>query len=846
MIHCANGPLSGQTTVNARIQITCLIAIAFFLHLASPALSAPASTATDVRAFLKKHCFDCHGPDVQKADRRFDLLPAQATSLAELEILQEIVDQLNLQQMPPEDEPQPSADERAVIIESLTSTIATARATLDASGGHSVLRRLNAWEYRQTIGDLLGLNVEAWNPAADFPKEVKVDGLDNNGAQLVTSGMLLQHYLRAAEEAITRSTHFGEQPESKEYAQQTPFYFSEGKLKEKLPKLFHVDRFRFIPDTPYTDLYGRHYRGGHIGFLPLANIGVPHSGVYTVRVRAAAVDRVHPYGDKAVRGFRNGDPLVLELAAVDRKGSSTSSGNVSQMQSLALMELTDPEPKWFEWDVYIPRGFEPEVRFRNGTTATKALVRLMSQHASDFPEIQPFADMKPGTAKSHGLLKAYRGPKLRVWEIQVEGPHFDQWPTRGHKLMYGDLTPEQFNRQNVIEHLRRFATTAYRRPLNDRELAPIESMVLGKIDNGMPPVEALQLGYQTVLSAPGFLYLAEGEGELTMYALASRLSYFLWSSPPDAELLARAAGGTLANPEVLAAQVDRMLADGKSNRFVTHFIRRWLELDNIGEMPPSEEFVSYYRDNLGTHMRRETEAFLRHVLDENLPLREFLAADYSFLNRELAKHYGIDGVEGNELQQVSLPAGDRGGLLGQGAFLTASANGVDTSPVVRGIYVLEKVLGYTPPPPPPDVPDIEPDIRGAGTIRQQLKKHRESATCAECHRKIDPPGFALENFDAVGGWRHQYDGETPIDASGELPGGDSFSTVSEFRKLLVDRQDQFSRCLTEKLLAYAVGRELEIGDRPAIDRILAELAEQQGGLLDLIRMIVLSKPFLSN
>jgi hypothetical protein len=289
-----------------------------------------------------------------------------------------------------------------------------------------------------------------------------------------------------------------------------------------------------------------------------------------------------------------------------------------------------------------------------------------------------------------------------------------------------------------------------------------------------------------------------------------------------------------------------MLADPKSDRFVRHFVRRWLDLDNIGTMPPSADFLEYYRDNLETAMRQETETFFRHVLENNLSLREFLDADYSFLNRELALHYGIEGVEGNKLQRVSLKGSQRGGMLGHGAFLTASANGVDTSPVVRGIFVLEKLLGYTPPPPPPDVPAIEPDIRGAVTLREQLEKHREVATCAECHRKIDPLGFALENFDAIGGWRDKYDPKTPIDSAGKLPGGDSFRTVPEFRKLLVDRQDQFNRCLTEKLMTYALGRELEVGDRPSIDAILAELDGKQGGLRELIRLVVLSKPFLRN
>jgi hypothetical protein len=651
------------------------------------------------------------------------------------------------------------------------------------------------------------------------------------------------HYFVAAEEAIRRATQFGDRPPSKKYTQKSPFYFG-GKSYKELPKLFKVDRFRFIPETPYTDLYGRHYRGGHIGFLPLLRQGgVARSGVYTIRVRAAAVGRVHDYG-KALGDFRNGDPLVMEIAAVDRRGSVTSTGNVSNMTSLARIELTNEEPKWFEWKVYMEAGYEPEVRFRNGPLAAKRMVRVLTAQAADKPEFKPFVGMKGGTEKAHGVLKAYQGPRLRIWEIGVEGPHVDTWPTDGHRALYGNLTPGKLNAKTMIQRLEAFAEKAFRRAPLEGELAPIQQLVAGKLNEGVEPLQAFQIGCQAILCSPGFLYLNLGEGELNEVALASRLSYFLWSSLPDETLLKLAAAGKLQSD--LSAQVTRMLADSRSDRFVRHFVRRWLDLDNIGTMPPSGGFLEYHRDNLETAMRNETETFFRHVLDNNLSLREFLDADYSFLNRELALHYDIEGVQGNELQRVSLKGSRRGGLLGHGAFLTASANGVDTSPVVRGIYVLEKLLGYTPPPPPPDVPEIEPDIRGAVTIREQLVKHREIATCAECHRKIDPLGFALENFDAIGGWRDEYEEKKPIDSAGKLPGGDSFRTVPQFRKLLVDRQDQFNRCLTEKLMTYALGRELEVGDRASVDEILAELDGKKGGLRELMHLVVLSKPFLSN
>lgn len=794
--------------------------------------------------FLQAYCIDCHGAEKQKGDRRFDGLSETVSGIEDLEMWQEVLDLLNLGDMPPEDEKQPPVAERLAMIESTTELVTYGLAELVETGGHSVLRRINSWEYRQTIGDLLDLNVATWNPAADFPKEVVKSGFDNIGSELVTSGMLLDHYFDAAEEAVSRATNFEKRPKFQRYTQKSPFYF-QGKANADLPKLFQVDRFRFIPETPYTDMYGRHYRGGHIGFEPLARGGVPASGMYRVRVKAAAVDRRHPYGD-VIDDFRNGDPLVMELVAVDREGSVQSTGNVSEERSLARVELTSDEPEWFEWEVYFEEGFEPEVRFRNGTLATKRLVRIISQNAGHHEEVKPFVDMKNGNEKSHGLLKVYKGPKLRVWEVQVEGPLVEQWPLAGHQLLYGNLAREEVSERNATERLRVFAAAAYRRPLEAGEIAPIEALVSAKIDEGLTPFEALQLGFQTILCSPGFLYLSEGEGPLDEYALASRLSYFLWSSKPDAELLSLASRGRLKDSGELKRQVTRMLADPKSDRFVSNFIRRWLEVDNIGEMPVSEDFRHYFRDSIEEAMTGETEALFRHALDENKRPIELVSADYSFLNRELAMHYGIEGIEGSELQIVSLSGVPRGGLLGQSLFLTASANGVDTSPVVRGIYVLENILGYSPPPPPPDVPAIESDIRGAATIRDQLAKHREVETCAECHRKIDPLGFALENFDAIGQWRTHYGKKLEVDASGELPSGDAFTDWFQFKELMIERESAFERCLTEKLMTYALGRELDLRDRSTIDGIVNRLGEAEGGLADLVEAVVLSDAFASN
>ena len=792
--------------------------------------------------FLKTYCINCHGADKQKGDRRFDDLTTAIQTPDDAMAWQEILDQLNKGEMPPEDEKQPPKAELLSAVDAITQSIADATQRFKATGAHTVLRRLNSFEYRNTIGDLLGLNVQAWDPTTGFPSEVRDEGFDNNSAAQVTSGMLLDHYFVAAEEAIRRATAFGPKPEMKAYAQKSPFYF-EGKEYRDLPKLFHPDRYRWISDTGYDDLFARGYRGGHIGFEPLAHGGAPQSGRYTIRVQAAAVDLQHPYD--FLNEIRSGDPIVMEIAAVIRGGGNEETGNLKTERSIAVVELTSDKPQWFEWTVYLDRGEEPEVRFRNGTGKAKNLARRLSTHAKDYPEFKTKG--KLGKAEvAAAMLKAYRGPKLRIWEMQAQGPQLDQWPPSGHTLLYGKLTPDQITRASIAERLRFFAATAFRRPLLQGELAPIEKLVTAKLNAGMKPLEALQLGFQAILCSPGFLHVHDGTGKLNDFALASRLSYFLWSSIPDQTLYQLASAGKLHEPATLSAQVDRMLADPKSQRFVQNFIRLWLNLDHIGEMPVSTDFVRFYQDNIDTAMRAETEMFFRHILDKNLPPREFLTANYTFVNRELALHYGLPPVEGVQLRQVTLPKGERGGLLTHASFLTASANGVDTSPVVRGVYVQDKLLGYTPPPPPPDVPLIEPDASGAKTIREQLAMHRENTTCASCHQKIDPYGFALENFDAIGGWRERYSKLHTIDPSGDLPTGEKFKDVTDFRTLLIARHEQFTRGLAEKLLTYALGRHPEFTDRTAVDSIAKNISANQGGFKDLVRAVVLSDSFGRN
>lgn len=313
---------------------------------------------------------------------------------------------------------------------------------------------------------------------------------------------------------------------------------------------------------------------------------------------------------------------------------------------------------------------------------------------------------------------------------------------------------------------------------------------------------------------------------------------------PDNELIELASEGELLKPQVLRRQVHRMLIDQRSDALVEGFLGSWLGLRDLGSTPPDRgSFPDFYHYDLGGAMRQETFLFTRHMIDENLPARLFLDSDFTFVNRSLARHYGLEPPQDRGFQRVELQDRRRGGLLGQASVLTLTANGIDTSPVLRGVWLLDNLFGSPPDPPPPDVEPLDPDTRGATTIRDQLEKHRSVASCRDCHRKIDPLGFALENFDPIGGWRDGYGRGKPIDASGELPGGQKFLDVVEFKEILIRRRERFVRALVEKLLAYAVGRRIEPLDRPDVDQILESTQKQQYAIADIITEVVLSKAF---
>lgn len=396
-----------------------------------------------------------------------------------------------------------------------------------------------------------------------------------------------------------------------------------------------------------------------------------------------------------------------------------------------------------------------------------------------------------------------------------------------------------------------FAKRAYRRPLAESELDRLFNLMVIAWQKGSDEDEIFKTAVTAVLASPQFLFRVEadpspedddGVRELNDYELASRLSYFLWSSMPDERLFDLAAEGKLSDPEQLASEAVRMLADPKSEALVENFAGQWLQLRDLEVINPDPELFAEFDDRLRAAMRRETEMFFGSVIRDNRSVLEFLTADYTYVNARLARHYGIEEVEGDEFVRVSTAAGRRG-VLTHAGILMLTSNPTRTSPVKRGKWILDNILGEAPPPPPPDVPELDAEAETFGSLREQMQQHRSNESCAVCHRKMDALGFGLENFDAIGAWRDR-DGRFEIDSSGSLPGGRDFAGAADLMTILAEeKKNEFCRCLTEKMLTYALGRGLDSFDRCTTKEIVRQLQQNEYRFHTLITAIVTSEPF---
>ena len=796
------------------------------------------------KPFLETYCVGCHGSRLQKGDRRFDTLSMVVEDMKQSDtaiLWQDILDKINLGEMPPKRRPQPSEKEVRKFVALVTQELMHVQEKIKVA--KAPLRRLNRFEYRNTVRDLFKMNVDSFDPTESFPADGQVEGFDNNSEALVLSAHLMQNYLSAASGVLDKAIHFDSRP-------------------EQISILFRPDDFtgttrKIRPQVGWIvkDLDGTYVDLAH-GGLKTSRLwarkfrrGVPADGFYHIRVRATGINRQNMYTAKELRVDKT-EPIKLMLVGATQEAGSPGKYNNSERE-IATFELVDDEVRDYEVRIWLDKGYVPVIRYPNGPQPIKRVVRLIAEkhHPEslnpDWRKYQAEASHKGAPESGPYLSDVYQGPRVRVYELAITGPESPDWPPASHQTIFGS-GGEPADSVDVAGVLSRFATRAFRRPVSDQEMEPFVALVNRRRQQGEGAEDAIKAGLKAVMCSPHFLYLVEEDEQLSDYAIASRLSYFLWSSMPDDALFALAEKGELKNPKTIELQVRRMLADEKAKSFVDRFTDTWLRLNTLGSMPPDEKmFRSYYQFELEPLMKTETRLFFKHLLDNNLSIEDFLDSDYTFVNAYMAQLYGLEGIVGDDFRKVALSKDSmRGGLLGHASVLTATSNGVETSPVVRGVWILENILGTPPSPPPPDVEPLEPDIRGATTIRDQLAKHRKVSTCNDCHRKIDPLGFALENYDPIGSFRPTYKRRKEIETAGELPSGEKFEDITQLKGILKARKDQFAHCLTEKMLTYATGRVMTHYDRSAVDEIVKGLSQKGYGLKDLVVFVATSKTFL--
>ncbi|WP_237607512.1 DUF1592 domain-containing protein [Roseimaritima sediminicola] len=806
---------------------------------------AIASRAEVVQTFLNSFCIECHDAESAEGEREFATFRLPLESAQQLFTADEIVDQLTLRQMPPEAAEQPSDEQRLAVLEALRDGIDASRDKFRSTGGRTVLRRLSRREYENSLAALLGRRVDTLGLTADFPRDMAEGDMDNLGASLVTSGFLLDQYFQAAQRLV--ETRLGKP----QLEPQTWHFTDNFRQYEELsgPHRAAFDyEYLCLYEQPNTDTRQGGY--GHIeDFLE----GVPVSGLYDIEVHAQAMHRDTHYDPKIFR-IDFSEPFQLAVVPGD-----VTKGHIHYPQAVEpILDRTvvpDEQPEWLKFRVWLEAGQTPRFIFPNGPYESRASVITVNKRYKD--EFDP-KTYRSGVSRTH-ILREGALPHIRIGEIKIHGPVAEPQGGAEEVAVFGR---EGFQADHAVDQLNAFARRAFRRTLREEDRQRIATMYEQRVAEEASPRQAALDTLKMILCSPSFLYLSEitpeDETLLRPFDLASRLAFALWAAPPDEELLEVAESERLVEPEVLRGQVERMLADERSEAFVNSFLDNWLGLRRIGSMPPPRRAaVAYYAENLPESMKQEARLFFRHLLEENGPVTDLLDADYTFVDKRLAKLYDLPEQNTMSLadgfRRVELGEGvPRGGVLAMAGVLTVSADGVTTSPVTRGVWVSKNILGVDPPPPPDEVPAIDADVSGATTIRERLAKHREDQTCAVCHRNIDPLGFALENFDPIGRWRTSYpkgkgqDSAPEIDPTGTLPSGESYTDFTSFKEVLKDsRADRFTRCLVEKMLTYATGRHMEPTDRFEIDEICENVRAEDGGLRTMVVEVLTSEIFRS-
>jgi mono/diheme cytochrome c family protein len=894
------------------------------LSIATSSQAAVPFTGGD--AFIQKNCATCHNSSTPAAHLDLAKLTYEAANSDNFALWVKIHDRVSAGEMPPAPIPRPPADSVAQFLNGLSGALTAYERTVAAERGRAGLRRLNAYEYENAIRDLL--NVPWVQIKSRLPQDGESWRFNKIGTALDVSHVQISRYMSSADSALREATaaKLVQPPTAtaRIYARQEPslrnFRPREGNTR--------TDRLNFpvldshaqpdvragrspitSPETKEREAIGRVSSiFSDAGGFSWSGFRVPAAGRYRIRVKGYSIWVSGGGVDHwTYTGFGAEKVAYLYQSTYHRPNSdevwpgrrsepigvyAQSSG---QSRPLAAFDFT-PEPSVQEVEVLLSP---------NETIQTDPMRLFRTRvNGSEEAYVNPLAqkDGMPGVAFQ--------------W-LEVEGPLPDPNAAAGYHLMFGDLPVRRLDkgetggvnvqmvapppspgdggfagggggrgrfgarmqdvsvevvsdrpREDGARLIRAFLVRAYRRPVEETDAKRFLALFNQQFELSRGFTKSLLSAYTAILCSPGYLYVQESPGKLDDYSLATRLSLFLWNSPPDSELRDLAAQGRLGKPEVLKAQTDRLLNDPKSRRFIDAFTDYWLDLRKIDDTSPSTTLYNDYEldDPLKLAAVEETRLFVQELFNRNLPSRTIVDSDFAFLNERLANHYGIPGVNGVEMRKVTLPKDSvRGGIMTQASVLKVTANGTTTSPVLRGVWIMERVLGFHTAP-PSGVPALEPDIRGAVTIRQQLDRHRADPTCAACHRKIDPPGFALESFDVMGGWRDRYrayaenakpepgiglSGQPfsfhyglPVDAAGTLNDGRTFTNIREFKKLLLDHeQDTVARNLISQLATYATGAPLGFSDRKQAQEILDRSRGSGYGVRDIVYGIVASDLF---
>lgn len=802
----------------------------------APAAAADVGESFDAKVLpvLAARCVGCHGGD--KPDAKLDLSQPRTTEQLEAEeerwfrVLQRIEDG----SMPPAGEAQPTDAERRAIVAWTRTELTPHLANRQLREGRSKFRRLSRSEYADTIHDLFG-----FRPAAmrDLPGDGRVDGYDKVSAALPLSSASASGYVKLADDILA---HFLTPPQKD--SEERAFRLWAGPSEQSAGHILELDdgtKVSFNTDTTSGPLRRKSPDGKLV-----AGSGIRRPGVHKLRLSVYAYQTDEPLPFGIYIGHTGAYPQILELAQV----------------------LEAPPGK--------PAVLETEVYFRTRLNNDLAPV-------SDHFRLIPFG--LGVQVPKNSQASDCKGPGLAVQWVEVEEP---ESPLAGEALLCAEMTPElreaflkpSFKSKNkkgeppsdevtqVVERtIRRVGARLFRRDLTDSEASELVQRFVADYQAGGTLRTAFLAQIGSLLTAPDFLCLVERPGRLDDFALASRLSYFLWNSTPDEELLAVARSGRLVDSQTLRQETERLLRDPRSARFVKNFLDQWLGLWGIDNTTPDKDLYPGYDELLKVSSMQETQATFRRLLDENRSVREFVDPGWALVNRRLAEHYDLPAVRGVTLQEVKLtPESPFGGVWTQAAVMKVTANGTLTSPVKRGVWVAERLLGQAIPPPPPNVDPVDPDTRGAKTLREQLALHSSQGSCKACHAKFDPYGFALESFDVVGRYRTKYrtidpefaklpPGERkgrngvlenlPVDCSGTMPDGTPFADVRELRRRLAADPAQLARGVTRHLLTYATGAAASPIDQPTIEAVVAATAAEEYGLRALVHGVVQSDVF---